>query len=187
MKKYTSYIWLFLAASFSINSAVFAGNSAKRDEAADRQNLKPELNAADQFIYYGFMKNITDDALRALQAKHGDPIRVTKKGFENRHSVDQVDYLITRHYTGAVARFFRSGNDGREFLVKYSVSTPQNFVAWGLGVGTPIQHIERALGIPDTNEDSILTYWDSENETSSVSFTYKNGRVTHIDWIFYLD
>jgi hypothetical protein len=142
-----------------------------------------------------------------ITASLGPPRAATVRKLRNQHDPAQMDELHELTYDGLRVLLYRVTAEDREFITDLSLTSAKYRVKWGLGVGNTKEAVRRVLGggftalaAPDSRiaphearrrcdeRDGVCTYrYDGFEQKSHVSFSFRSGRVSRIDWTFEVD
>ena len=152
---------------------VVTGTASVRAEGA----RPTDLLAVDEFI----------DAPRALFGRAGDAVeralgtpvarRARALPGSSPAGLDPVEELV---YPGAVV--FVSRRSGG--LRRVQVTEPHWGWPRGLNVGVPRGQVEQALGEPQAATDVSVLYLYSDAYPDTVEFSFVDGRVQRIEWLY---
>ena len=142
-----------------------------------------------------------------ITASLGPPRAATVRKLRNQHDPAQIDELHELAYDGLRVLLYRITAEDREFVTDLSLTSAKYPVKWGLGVGSTKEAVRRVLGggftalaAPDSRivpheaqrrceeRDGVCTYrYDGFEQKSHVFFSFRGGRVSRIDWTFWVD
>lgn len=160
-----------------------------------------QVTNAEQFISGGWILGQTRADIRA---RLGVPLAMHVDRIENRHTPGQIDEYHVFRYEGLTLGFYVVKADaGREFLTDVSVTDSRYKLGQGLSVGIPRDDVIHLLGdkfvplsqpvlrrwmppaAPECGSD-VCTYKYTDGY-SYVYFSFKDGHVSRVDWMFDLD
>ena len=150
--------------------------------AAARQP-EPAGGRVDRFIHEGWLLGRTSAEVRD---RLGPPVTTEVTTVMNRHVPRQIDEIRTLAYEGLLLTFYEVSQPARELLMAVSVSSAKYPGGWGLQIGTQQDDVRNVLG-PPSQESAALWIYKHSADNSQVAFTLAAGRVSRIDWSFYVD
>lgn len=126
------------------------------------------------------------DSLAVLD-RLGEPLRIEAEPHENRHEPGQVDTLRTFHYTGLQFTVYDVTGSAKEIMQDITVTDSVYTTEEGVRVGMHRQQVRAALGAPDHTEETTFVYNLSEVTPNQLRVLFEEGKVTRLEWNFYVD
>ncbi len=155
----------------------------------------------ERFISEGW---ILGETRADVRRRLGEPLAIRVHQIKNQHDPEQIDERHEFWYEGLTLAFYvaKAGPE-REFLTDISVTDRRYELGRDLKVGTPKEHVIRLLGgkfVPLRQPDlrswmpaadrecgsDVCTY-EYTDQYSHVYFSFKDGRVSRVDWVFWVD
>jgi len=181
--------------AFTIALALFvAGCAAQRPAGGPDPRV-------ESFVQRGWL---VGDTSAAVQAKLGEPATLVTTPTPNRHRPSQVDESVEIRYPGLALLFYRvKEKPPRELPLQVTFTDDKYEAMYGLHVGSSVRNVEKALGDPSAVisadqradfdaelladcDDSPCAYRYAHGQAEAF-FVFRNGRVSKIAWVAYVD
>ena len=190
-----------LAAACLVHVAGGAGPALAQDRGASSFQAR-----IDELIEDGFAFPLGKTRTE-ITASLGRPLAAAVRRIPNQHRPSQTDELHELTYDGLRILLYRVTVDNRELVTDISLTGVGYRVKWGLGVGSTKEEVRRVLGPgftalpapesrlgspaggrPCGESDGNCTYrYAASEQTSHVYFSFRDGRVERLDWVFWVD
>jgi hypothetical protein len=106
--------------------------------------------------------------------------------YPNHHVPGQMDTIRVLHYDGLVLTIYEVSHSNKAFIIYLKVTLPYYQTAEGLQVGDTRAEVEAILGAPDTSKNYSSSY-DLSDAGGKLLVTYRDNRVSGLEWQFYWD
>ncbi|HWR73152.1 MAG TPA: hypothetical protein VN604_08270 [Nitrospirota bacterium] len=137
----------------------------------------------DDFVDNGISLPITA-SLADIQAL-GKVKKIEVEYYDSPHSKTLVLEMRTFHFDGLqIVAHFVKGDDSKAQLSKAIVTGSKWKIHKGLNIGTNVQAVVKALGVPTAKNDASYEYCGA---TECVIFDIANNKVSKITFSYYLD
>lgn len=163
-----------------------------------------DYSGGERFISEGW---ILGQTRAEVIARLGAPLTSSVDRFQNQHAPEQIDESYVFRYEGLTLAFYVVKEEPeREFLTDISVTSRRYELGWGLRVGAPMEDVTHLLGdkfvplrrpdlrpwMPTANgecgsEVCTYGYTDDDLGENHVYFSFSEGRVSRVDWVFWVD
>lgn len=150
----------------------------------------PYAERLHSFIERGHLLEVASPA--DAQKQLGRPLKKVEKKIANKHD-QTMDEWLTYQYNGIALTFYHAVKSNRIFLFRIEITGTKRQVMYDLKIGRAKQLVLDELGEPGEAEQQpgadSLEYFDMDEDylPGLVRFSFLNGLITKIVWIYPLD
>ncbi len=144
-------------------------------------------------LYFDLRTSIFGRNRAEIIDKLGKPVETTVERIRNRHQSDITDEIIRMLYDGLSVTIYKANYaPGKEFVWDMTVTSPRFKMPWGIDVGCSRDLVRQTLGPPTRVKDAVESYDvvyfpEGPGYINSLSFTYRDDRVSAIYFWLYID
>lgn len=127
--------------------------------------------------------------MATIRQAMGAPSVTTSEFSDNRHERELCNTTFTLHYPGTVIQVPELPGGPREFLLKVQLSRALKQLELPVSFGDSQESVRCVLGQPLLMSHDAFTYYGPESEvgSDSVVLQFTEGRLTRIEWNYFID
>ena len=112
----------------------------------------------------------------------GTPKKHTVEKVQNAHVEGQIDEWHTIEYPGIKLKYYRVVPEKRNMLSTLELTSSNYVLPFGIKLGNSRESIVSILGKPSTSGPDAIEYECGDPYSQTVSFEFKNGCLSAVEW-----